>query len=45
MGGQIGRMINRAPRPLANIGGSFAVVDTDDEIQKSIDGRNIPDVD
>ena len=45
IGGQIGRMINRAPRPLANIGGSFVVVDTDDEIQKSIDGRNIPDVD
>ena len=45
MGGQIGRMLMRAPRPIARIDGSFAVVDTDDEIQKSIDGRNIPDVD
>lgn len=45
MGGQIGRMLMKAPRPIARIGGSFAVVDTDDEIQKSIEGRDLPDVD
>jgi len=46
MGGQIGRMINLPVQPLARLPtGSFAVVDTDAEIQKSIKGRDLPDVD
>jgi len=46
MGGQIGRMINLPVQPLARLPtGTFAVVDTDAEIQKSIKGRDLPDVD
>lgn len=46
MGGQIGRMIDLPVRPLArDATGSFSFVDTDEEIQKSIDGRDLPDVD
>ncbi len=46
MGGQIGRMINLPVRPLArDEDDRFIVVDTDAEIQKSIDGRDLPDLD
>jgi len=46
MGGQIGRMITRPARPLArDEDDRFIVVDTDAEIQKSIEGRDLPDVD
>lgn len=46
MGGQIGRMIARPARPLVrDEDDRFIVVDTDAEIQKSIEGRDLPDVD
>tara|TARA_R110000744_G_scaffold342448_1_gene447582 strand:+ start:227 stop:667 length:441 start_codon:yes stop_codon:yes gene_type:complete len=48
MGGQIGRMIARPARPIArerDADDRFIIVDTDAEIQKSIEGRDLPDVD